>query len=312
MRLVRKLLDEHDMVFVFLLRWRPERFGVSADSGVAQLRLWCAALPPSDLARLVLEAVQHDHEAGGRMRHHLGPAADPHVVVCFSQKYANETARIERDWLPIYTAEFAKAQPIFLTDEVDPGAAACGTASFAEAVAAFKEANASSDERATASAEVLAKWRPEQETEAGFTSYVQSLVQGAHGEPFYTPKEKAQLEAAFFGDTQVFPRRLCHAHAHAHAHVFTLSHTHAHKLNPAPPSPPSLFCARSHTQVLRMLDAQWRTNKIPGGATCFLPGKAENWGTFWKTHALASDEALFKVCVCVCVCVCVDARTDLS
>jgi len=303
MRLVRKLLDEHDMVFVFLLRWRPERFGVSADSGVAQLRLWCAALPPSDLARLVLEAVQHDHEAGGRMRHHLGPAADPHVVVCFSQKYANETARIERDWLPIYTAEFAKAQPIFLTDEVDPGAAACGTASFAEAVAAFKEANASSDERATASAEVLAKWRPEQETEAGFTSYVQSLVQGAHGEPFYTPKEKAQLEAAFFGDTQVFPRRLCHAHAHAHAHVFKLSHTHAHKLNPAPP--PSLSFAHAHTHRFYgcSMPSGART-KYLAARRAFCQGR-QRIGRRSGRRTLSPLTKRSSRCVCVCVCVCV-------
>ena len=58
-RLVRALLDEGaDKVFVFLLRWSPDRHGVTADAGLAQLRRWCdAALPAADRARL--ERLQH-------------------------------------------------------------------------------------------------------------------------------------------------------------------------------------------------------------------------------------------------------------
>ena len=37
--MVKALLEEgHATVFVFLLRWRPERFGVSADAGARALR----------------------------------------------------------------------------------------------------------------------------------------------------------------------------------------------------------------------------------------------------------------------------------
>jgi hypothetical protein len=59
-RMAKALLGESgvDKVFVFLLRWRPERFGISADSGAEQLRKWCRALPPEDVARLELKAPQ--------------------------------------------------------------------------------------------------------------------------------------------------------------------------------------------------------------------------------------------------------------
>ena len=54
-RMIRALLDQgHHRVFVFLLRWRPERFGTSASSGAAQLRKWLAALPPADWTRFEL------------------------------------------------------------------------------------------------------------------------------------------------------------------------------------------------------------------------------------------------------------------
>ena len=81
-RLVRALLDEgHDRVFVFLLCWSPDRAGVSAESGAAQLRTWCAAaLPAADRARLTLEVVQADHEGATRMRAALGAAAAPGTV----------------------------------------------------------------------------------------------------------------------------------------------------------------------------------------------------------------------------------------
>mmetsp|Transcript_122938 Transcript_122938/g.393848 ORF Transcript_122938/g.393848 Transcript_122938/m.393848 type:complete len:259 (+) Transcript_122938:66-842(+) len=197
MRLVRALLDEgHDRVFVFLLRWRPERFGTSADAATGQLRRWLATLPAEDVARLDLQVVQHDHEAGPRMRAALGAGANPEVEVCFSQKYSGETERINRDWLPIYTSEFPQAKPRFLTDEIDPGAAACGTAKFVEALKRYKDAQGTPEVAATTAE--FDKWRPVQESSAGWTTYIDGLFQGAHGEPFYVAEEKGQLEEAFF------------------------------------------------------------------------------------------------------------------
>eukprot|EP00931_Biecheleriopsis_adriatica_P059206 TRINITY_DN35391_c0_g1_i1.p1 TRINITY_DN35391_c0_g1~~TRINITY_DN35391_c0_g1_i1.p1 ORF type:complete len:637 (+),score=123.42 TRINITY_DN35391_c0_g1_i1:58-1968(+) len=201
-RLVRALLDEgHDYIFIFLLRWRPERFGISADSGADQLRKWLTGLPAADLARLHIHVVQHDHEAGPHMRAVLGVDADPEVEVCFSQKYAGEEERINRDWLPIYTSEFVRAKPRFLTDETDPGALAWGTAKFADVVKSFKDVQGTPEAAATLSE--LSAWRPEQESESGWTSYVNGLLRGAHGEPFYTSAEKSELQEAFFTDTEV-------------------------------------------------------------------------------------------------------------
>jgi len=108
--LARALLDEgFDRVFIFLLRWSPARHGVSPDTAEAQLRKWLLlGVSEADMARIVLQVVEADQDAGPRMRASLGPGVDPEVQVCFSQKYAGQTERIERDWLPIYTKEFPK------------------------------------------------------------------------------------------------------------------------------------------------------------------------------------------------------------
>eukprot|EP00928_Gymnodinium_smaydae_P043730 TRINITY_DN29249_c0_g2_i1.p1 TRINITY_DN29249_c0_g2~~TRINITY_DN29249_c0_g2_i1.p1 ORF type:complete len:642 (+),score=147.78 TRINITY_DN29249_c0_g2_i1:79-2004(+) len=205
-RLVRTLLSEgHDRVFVFLLRWRPERFGTSADSAAEHLRGWLSAeggpLTPADLSRLTLQVVQHDHEAGSRMRAALGAGVDADVEVCFSQKYADETERIERDWLPIYRSEFPAAKPRFLTDEIDPGAVPCGTAKFADALQRYRDAKGGDGE--ASATDDLNQWRPEHVAANVWIAYVDGLLAGAGGEPFYVPAEKAELEGVFFADTDV-------------------------------------------------------------------------------------------------------------
>ena len=200
-RLVRALLDEGaDKVFVFLLRWSPDRHGVTADAGLAQLRRWCdAALPAADRARLELRLVQHDHEGGAQMRAALGAGADPAVEVCFSQKYAGQEERIAREWLPLYTAEFPRARPRFLTDATDPGAAARGTAAFVDCVKRWQAARGTAD--ADAAAAALDAWRPEFETADGWARYVDELLTGGGGDPLYTAAELAEHEGAFFGDS---------------------------------------------------------------------------------------------------------------
>lgn len=206
-KLVRALLDAgHDRVFVFLLRWHPERFGISADAGAEQLRKWLADLPPSDLARVHVEVVQHDHLGGSRMRAILGPSADPEVEVCFSRKYETQPERINSDWLPLYTREFPRAKPNFLPEEVDPGGnTAAGTAAFAEALREFREAlsdkvSAYRDLQALAH---LEQWRPACESAESWRAYLEGLLAGSAGEPFYTPADKAVLDDAFFSDAEV-------------------------------------------------------------------------------------------------------------
>ena len=88
----------------------------------------------------MIQDIQHDHEGASIIKSTLDADADPEVHVCFSQKYADQTARIENDWMPLYTKHFPRARATFLTDEVDPGAAACGTAKFVDAVAEFARA----------------------------------------------------------------------------------------------------------------------------------------------------------------------------
>jgi len=139
-RLVRAAFDEgFDRVFVFLLRWSPARHGTSPESGENMLRKWLtASLSVGEQSRLTLEVVENDHDAGPRMRAVLGPEAIPDVEVCFSQKYAGQEERIQSDWLPIYKNVFENVKPRFLVDNTDPGAPACGTAKFVDAVKKFK------------------------------------------------------------------------------------------------------------------------------------------------------------------------------
>eukprot|EP00929_Paragymnodinium_shiwhaense_P106105 TRINITY_DN7123_c0_g1_i1.p1 TRINITY_DN7123_c0_g1~~TRINITY_DN7123_c0_g1_i1.p1 ORF type:complete len:637 (+),score=110.72 TRINITY_DN7123_c0_g1_i1:85-1995(+) len=202
MRLVRSLLDEgHDRIFIFLLRWRPERFGTSPDAGAEQLQKWLAALPADELARVSVHVAQHESDGGRKMREVLGPDADPEVEVCFSNKYENQQDRIKNDWLPLYTGEFPRAMPRFLTPETDPGSGSAGTAQFADVLKAFRDAQGTADAEA-ATAE-LDKWRPDHESTDGWSSYVKGLLQGARGEPFYSTSEKNELDQAFFADTEI-------------------------------------------------------------------------------------------------------------
>jgi len=201
-RLVRALLDEFDVVFVFLLTWTPDRAGTSASAGAAQLRKWLAALPAAEQARVHLDVVEGEGEGAKKMRTALGSSGDPAVVeVCFSQKYKDQTERIESNWLPLYRDEFPQATARFLRDEIDPGAAAFGTPQFVEAVQRYRVAKGTSDEAAEATA--LDAWRPEQETADGWSAYVDGLLSGAQGDPFYTPAQLATLQAAFFSDAEV-------------------------------------------------------------------------------------------------------------
>ncbi|CAE8628924.1 unnamed protein product [Polarella glacialis] len=243
-KLVRALLDAgHDRVFVFLLRWRPERFGISADTAAEHLRKWLAELPPSDLARVILEVVQHDHEGGSRMRAILGPDANPEVEVCFSRKYETQLERIQSDWLPIYAREFPSAKPQFLSEDTDPGGnTSAGTAAFAEALRKFREAQGAPEASDAAMAE-LEQWRPEHETATGWRAYVEGLLAGSAGEPFYTPADKVLLDEAFFSDAD----------------------------------------------MLQSFSALGLPS--PAGEFLKLP---KNQGTFWKKHATATEEALWK------------------
>ena len=115
----------HDIVFVFLLRWRPERFGTSADASAKVLRGWIdSSLGAEESAkRVVITPIQNDYEGAGLMRAHLGPDVDPKLLVNYSKKYSPERfkPRIENDWMPLYRKEFPKAEPSFLADELDPG-----------------------------------------------------------------------------------------------------------------------------------------------------------------------------------------------
>lgn len=206
--LVRSLLDAgHDRVFVFLLRWRPERFGTSADAAADTLREWLAKLSPADQARLHLEVVQHDHLGATCMRAVLGGSADPDVEVCFSRKYDHDKhrERIKTDWLPLYACQFPKARPRFLSDDTDPGGdTAAGTGAF---VAALKELRDAATESAVKKArENLKTWRPESELETSWNSYVDGLLQGRNREPFYTANDKKLLEDQFFSDNEVLEK----------------------------------------------------------------------------------------------------------
>ena len=113
--MVRALLDAgHATVFVFLLRWRPERFGTSADASSRTLRGWLdTALGAEESAqRVVIMPLQRDSEGAALMRAHLGHGADPEVQICYSRKYSSENfrSRIENEWMPLYRSEFARAR----------------------------------------------------------------------------------------------------------------------------------------------------------------------------------------------------------
>jgi hypothetical protein len=191
-RLIRSLLDEgHDHVFVFILAWSPDRAGVSAEAGTTQLATWLLGFPAVERAKVHVEMVNGEGEGAAKMRATLGPDAVLEVEVCFSQKYSEQVERIQKNWLPLYTKEFPSAKPRFLTDETDPGAAtAYGTAAFVQAV---------KDGAATETS----IYKPEQETVQGWAAYVDGLLHGANGDPFYSPSELGALQVQFFADTAV-------------------------------------------------------------------------------------------------------------
>jgi hypothetical protein len=201
----------HDIVFVFLLRWRPERFGTSADASAKVLRGWIdSSLGAEESAkRVVITPIQNDYEGAGLMRAHLGPDVDPELLVNYSKKYSPERfkPRIENDWMPLYRKEFPKAVPSFLVDELDPGGeGAAGTAAFVAALAGLRSARAAAsgaeaDEAAAVAA--LEAYRPACADPEGWRSYVDGLLGGANDEPFYTGDEKKEIEAAFFADASV-------------------------------------------------------------------------------------------------------------
>ena len=201
-KLVRSLLDEgFDKVFVFLLYWTPDRAGISAEAGAEQLRKWLMALPAADRAKVDLQVVKGEGEGAKKMRAALGADASPEVEVCFSQKYSGQTEKINSNWMPLYLAEFPKAKPRFLTDEIDPGGPALGTPKFVEAVQAFRAAKGTAG--AAAATAALDKWRPEQETADGWSAYILGMLSGANGDPFYAPAELATLQSGFFGDSEM-------------------------------------------------------------------------------------------------------------
>jgi len=190
-RLIRSLLDEgHDHVFIFILAWSPDRHGVTAEAGEAQLAKWLLGFPAVDRAKVHLSMVKGEGEGATKMRAALGPTAAPDVEVCFSQKYSDQVDRIKKNWLPLYTKEFPSAKPRFLTDETDPGAATTfGTAAF---VTAVKDGSAAT--------EAASVYKPEQETPEGWASYLRGLQNGTNGDPLYTPPELEALQGDFFAD----------------------------------------------------------------------------------------------------------------
>ena len=197
--LIRALLDEgHDHVFIFILCWSPDRFGATAAAGTAQLAKWLLGFPAADRARVTLDMVKGEADGAKKMRAVLGPEAAPQVEVCFSQKYSGQTERINQNWLPLYTKEFPGATARFLTDEIDPGAAAFGTSKFVDCLAAFREAKGSANAIAA-----LDEWCPEQETPKGWAAYVKGLLHGANDDPFYTPAELEARQVGFFADSSV-------------------------------------------------------------------------------------------------------------
>ena len=215
-KMVSSLLELHETVFVFLLRWRPERFGTSADASARVLRGWLDAQlgEEASAARVVIMPIQNDHDGAGLMRAHLGSAADPEVQVNYSRKYAPEKfkPRIENDWMPIYLTEFPLATPSFLPDEQDPGGeGAAGTGAFVTALAGLRDARsadaagtAAGTEAGTAVAvTALEAFRPTPASPEEWSAYVDGLLGGANSEPFYTGDEKKAIEAAFFADEAV-------------------------------------------------------------------------------------------------------------
>ena len=217
------LAAEHEIVFVFLLRWRPERFGTSADASADVLRGWLdSTLGAEESAkRVVITPIQNDYEGAGLMRAHLGPDADPELLVNYSRKYSPEKfkPRIENEWMPLYRAEFPKAAPSFLADELDPGGeGAAGTGAFVAALAGLRDARAAtassgvdeaSDARAASGADeaaplaALEAYRPACLAPEDWCMYVDRLLSGTNSEPFYTADEKKKIEAAFFAEPSV-------------------------------------------------------------------------------------------------------------
>ena len=97
-RMIRALIDEgFDHVFVFILCWSPDRHGVTAESGAAQLAKWLLGFPTADRAKVHLDVVTHEGEGAIKMRTVL--AVDAQVEVCFSQKYSDQLDRIKTNWL---------------------------------------------------------------------------------------------------------------------------------------------------------------------------------------------------------------------
>lgn len=98
-------------------------------------------------------------------------------------------------------ASRTQAKPRFLTDETDPGAAAWGTGKFVDAVQKYHTSRGSAEEKAAMTE--LEQWKPESESAAGWAAYVEGLLGGANGEPFYAPQAKKEIEGAFFEDSEV-------------------------------------------------------------------------------------------------------------
>jgi hypothetical protein len=207
--MVSALLDAgHSTVFVFLLRWRPERFGTSADASARVLRGWLDAQlgAEASAARVVIKPIQHDDEGAGLMRAHLGAGSNPEVQVNYSRKYAPEKfkPRIENDWMPIYLTEFPLATPSFLPDEQDPGGeGAAGTGAFVTALAGLRDARSADAAGTAVAVAALEAFRPSPASPEEWSVYVDGLLGGANSEPFYTGDEKKAIEAAFFADAAV-------------------------------------------------------------------------------------------------------------
>ena len=141
----------------------------------------CFAISHHAVRRLMIQDIQHDHEGATIIKSTLDVDADPELHVCFSQKYSDQTDRITNEWMPLYTKHFPRASATFLTDEIDPGAAACGTAKFVDAVAEFARAG-----KTAAAAVQLEAWCPEGESAENWMQYVLSLLQGVSTASVYS------------------------------------------------------------------------------------------------------------------------------
>jgi hypothetical protein len=208
--MISSLLQASDLVFIFLLRWRPERYGPSADSSALTLRSWLNQMlgVEQSTQRVIIVPLQHDHAGAGLMRSHLGKATPSEVEVCYSNKYRPEkyAGRIADEWMPIYLKEFPEAMPTFLVDEEDPGGEGlAGTGAFVSALAALRDSRTS---KAIYGLEEdclkgLESYRPSFLAGDEWASYVNGLIDDEQEEPFYTGKETKAIETSFFKDPSV-------------------------------------------------------------------------------------------------------------